>query len=519
MFLMKKLATIFSVVSNGLDAELVEVEVDVGAGIPSLTIVGLPDKAIEESKERVRLALKNSGFEFPQKKIVVNLAPADIKKEGPLYDLPIAVGVLAAGGLIEEENLLKSIIIGELALSGKVRPVKGVIQASLFAKAHGYSMILPEKNLSEASIISGIEVIPAVDLKTLIGGLVLQKPIFQKTKRPSLSLSDDFGDYDFSNIVGQYQAKRALEIAAAGGHNVLMDGPPGGGKTLLSRSFASILPKLEEEEIIEVTKIYSLAGLLSEKQPAIYTPPFRSPHHTTSSVAIIGGGTYPKPGEVSLAHRGVLFLDEFPEFPRSVLESLRQPLEDRVVTVSRAHSTITFPADFILIGAKNPCPCGYLGDPKRECECPINKVLAYNKKISGPLLDRIDIHIHVPKIPLKELKSDGLNNKEEPSKKVRSRVELARALQRKRSKKIFNKIILNNALSKKQVDLSVNLEPKGRAMLERGAENLNLSMRSFLKTQKVARTIADLEQSESVSEKHIAEALQYRLLERGSSAI
>lgn len=499
---MEKLSSIRSVVAVGLEPQLVDVEIDVGAGIPSLTIVGLPDKAVQESKERVRLALKNSGFDFPQKKIVVNLAPADVKKEGPSYDLPIAVGILAAGGLIEPKSVEKVIFYGELSLGGQVRATRGVVQAAILAHKLNSPLVISADNFEEANLISNIGVFPARNLKELVAALIGESDSpFQKTTGPRVSTAADYGDFDFQNIVGQAQAKRALEIAAAGGHNILLSGPPGGGKTLLSRSIVSIMPPLMEEEVLEITKIYSVAGLLTQDEPIITRRPFRSPHHTTSAVAIIGGGTYPKPGEVSLAHKGVLFLDEFPEFPRSVLEALRQPLEDKIVSVSRAQGTIRFPADFILVAARNPCPCGFLGDERHECNCSTTQIISYNKRISGPLLDRIDLHLTVGKIPLRDIK--GVE-RSESSKAVRQRTTAARKIQLTRSKK------LNGALSKRELNAVAGLTDKDKSFLEIAVDNFDLSMRGFLKVLRLARTIADLEGEKNIAQKHIAEALQYR---------
>lgn len=504
---MSKLSKVYSISTRGLNAELVEVEVDVGAGIPSLVIVGLPDKSVEEAKERVRLAIRNSGLDFPDKKIIVNLAPADQKKEGPLYDLAIAVGILSATGMVDGSKLKKTILLGELSLSGDIKPVRTVIQAAELAKAKNFNLIIPKNNLAEAGLIEDVSVFAPENLTGLFKVLSEDKVFFKKTKKPKLPYDDNFGEYDFSNIVGQFMAKRALEIAATGAHNILFYGSPGGGKTLLSRSIVSILPELNEQEMLEITKIYSVAGLLSVEKPIINRRPFLSPHHTTSPVAIIGGGTNPKPGAVSLAHKGVLFLDEFPEFPRSVLEALRQPLEDRTVTISRAQGSISYPADFMLVASENPCPCGYYGDPKHECTCSTSQIIAYHKKISGPMLDRIDLHLEVEKIPLKQIKTKST---EEPSSLVRSRVKKARELALLRSLKLINKPKLNSGLSRQELLKIAPLDEACEKLLEDACDKLDLSMRQFLKIQKISRTIADLEAAEKISISHISEALQYR---------
>jgi magnesium chelatase family protein len=462
---------------------------------------------VEEAKERVKLAIRNSGLDFPDKKIIVNLAPADQKKEGPLYDLPIAIGILEATGMIDGAKLKKTILLGELSLSGDIKLVKTVIQAAELAKNKGFNLIIPELNKTEAGLIEGVSYFAPKNLEELFKAVSEDKEFFRKTKKPVLSYDDDFGEYDFSNIVGQFMAKRALEIAATGGHNILFFGSPGGGKTLLSRSIVSILPELSEQEMLEVTKIYSVAGLLSVDQPIINRRPFLSPHHTTSPVAIIGGGTNPKPGAVSLAHKGVLFLDEFPEFPRSVLEALRQPLEDRTVTISRAQGSINYPADFMLVASENPCPCGYYGDPKRECSCSTSQIIAYHKKISGPMLDRIDLHLEVEKIPLKQIKT---KSNEEPSSSVRARVKKARQVALSRSFRLLRKAKLNSSLSRQDLSKVAPLDSAGEKLLEDACDKLDLSMRQFLKIQKIARTIADLEGVDNISISHLSEALQYR---------
>lgn len=498
-------AKVFSAAVLGLDSFPVEVESDIGQGLPNFLIVGLPDKAVEESKERVRSAIKNSSQDFPTKRLTVNLAPADLKKEGPSYDLPLAVSVLLSSGQLPQVVLKDSLFLGELSLNGNLRQINGILPAVTMAKEKGFKNIfLPAENLAEASLISGLNLFPVENLRQLILHLKGEKKLRPKVLKYQIKAKEDF-EYDFAYIKGQEHAKRALEIAAAGGHNVLMSGPPGSGKTLLARSLPSILPEMTEEEILEVTKIYSVSGLLSNKNSVVSQRPFRTPHHTSSNIALVGGGQYPKPGEITLSHRGVLFLDELPEFARSVLEALRQPLEDGVVTVSRAAGSLSFPAQFILVASQNPCPCGFLNDPLKACIDTPTQILRYQKRVSGPLLDRIDLHVEVPRVKSEKLTDEKVA---EESGKIRERVEKARKIQRKRF--VESKISTNSEISPRDLKKFAPLEEKGISLLKTAISQLNLSARAFHRIIKLARTISDLERAADITTSHLAEALQYR---------
>ncbi len=501
------LAKITSAAVVGLDAIPITVEVDVASmGLPSFTIVGLPDKAVEESKERVRAALKNSGADLPPRRITVNLAPADLPKEGPAYDLPIALGVLFASGQIRIQDISDSVFLGELSLDGSLRRIWGVLPCAIMARDKKFKNIfVPYDNLDEARIINKIKVYPVSNLRQLFDHFATAKKINPvKTKKQTFR-NIDLEEYDFENIRGQESAKRALEIAATGSHDVLMKGPPGAGKTLMARSLATILPKLSFEESLEVTKIYSVANLLSVDNPIITLRPVRSPHHTTSHIGLIGGGNVPRPGEISLAHRGVLFLDEFPEFPRHVLEALRQPLEDGNITISRAAGSVKYPSRFTLVAAANPCPCGFFGSETRNCTCNPGAITRYQKRLSGPILDRIDIHISVPLLKSSKLTKEYQT---ESSKLIQKRVQNAREKQLKRFKGL--KITSNAEMNNKQLKQFCNLDQQSILLLKQAIDKLNLSARAFHRVIKIARTIADLEGVEKIKTNHIAEALQYR---------
>jgi magnesium chelatase family protein len=491
----------------GLSAALVEVEVDVSQGLPAVVIVGLPDTAIQEARVRVRTAIKNSNANFPRSRVTINLAPADLPKNGSHLDLAIAVSILLNSEQIFFDPKGR-MFLGELALDGSIRPVTGVLPIVLMAKAQGFkTVVVPKENVKEASLVSGIEIIPVESLIEMIGflqGLIKIVPAApldwsEILQKPNIS-------FDMRLIRGQEAAKRAMEIAAAGGHNLLLSGPPGTGKTLLARALPSILPRLTVDEVLEITKIYSVAGLLNLNINLVTQRPFRSPHHTTSGVALVGGGSNPKPGEISLSHRGVLFLDEFPEFSRAALENLRQPLEDGVVTVSRAVRTVTFPAKFTLIAAQNPCPCGYVSDPTKSCICTPSQIMKYQKKISGPLLDRIDLHTEVGRVEYDKLTAE-VNT--ESSIQIQKRVQLARDIQTQRFNDLSG-VNTNSEMGIKEIREYCKLGVEERDFMKAAVVKMYLSARSYHRMLKLARTIADLEKAETITISHLAEAIQYR---------